>query len=183
MTYLHPPAFSPSSLYIEATHVPQVPHLSNGERKALSSQASSVAQSRWGSRCPQAGPGPGRLCDITPGCYGSSQKAAQDAAALGSPCSLAIRAGIGVTCSHRPMRRWSRGRVQPKLQMEGGGKGRIKLRQVVPHSSELKVPSLVSFKKKKKRFWSWDSLPFLEAPTFVSPPKLTALSGSAQFPL
>lgn len=111
--------------------MPQVPHLLNRERKALSSQASSLAQSRWGSRCPQAGPGPARLCDVTPGCYGSSQKAARDAAALASPCLLVIRGGICVTWSHGPMRRWSRGRAQPELQREGRGRGRIKLRQVI----------------------------------------------------
>lgn len=42
----------------------------------------------------------------------------RDADALAPPCLLVIGGGVYVTCWWGPLRRWSRDRVQRKLQME-----------------------------------------------------------------
>lgn len=52
--------FSPGSISIEASHVPHLPRLLNGEREAPSSPDSRADSSGWGTRRPQPGPGP---CD------------------------------------------------------------------------------------------------------------------------
>lgn len=139
---------------IEVTHVPQCPHLLSGERRAPDPKASCTNCSRWGTRCPHLGPGPGnasRRHTRLP----RQQPTTSCAAVPPGPSPLAgdWRRRC-ITRPHRPMGTWSR----------QAGRGGCQVPRILP----LTVLSPTFSKKEKKLRPGMHWLPFPEAPPFAN---------------